>query len=493
MPAFQHSDHGAIHLPNPVVHHQGDGYKDAIYEDFPTYSTAYQEYQSSAPHTLGHGYSHQSDPYPVPTHHMYSQPSGFPMNDWYPDHPCIQASMPAPIMAPIRVDERYVPTHPAFAGGNHGPMNFPEVPFPKEEKATGGVSAKLDYDMEQMTDFVAESTVSMYGLALQYPIAYVIETDLLRSIKPTNTVQPSFRKWVLQVLNATRLPSATIVLSLSYLAIRIRQLNAEGSLRPNERTFYKMITVALILGSKFLDDNTFQNKSWAEVSNIPVAELNQDERDWLMGFGHRLHHDPKQVDGFDTSLEQWKAYQAEAQAQAQARARASVRLPALQPLDTNLRHHRSMQALSSAATYYGDAYPKRIVNTRMQDPALYGHSYQTPNHSQYNPWSGSAYRSSIDHSPLSSASHSGPHTPEYINGGGYGWGPFNQYPSRGHYGFATTGSYTPHSALQQPGYPLPTYRQCNTAWNAHGNACQCPPCRQHHNLMPMRLGNAVVA
>jgi hypothetical protein len=67
-----------------------------------------------------------------------------------------------------------------------------------------------------------------------------------------------------------------------------------------------MLTVALLLGSKFLDDNTFQNKSWAEVSNIPVSELNSMELDWLFAFDWKIHeriHD--QQDGFASWLSHW--------------------------------------------------------------------------------------------------------------------------------------------------------------------------------------------
>lgn len=478
MPAFHPEHHGPLHLPNPVATNHSDGYKAAIYEDFPSYGAHYPEHPTTGARGPSLPYHRHAERYqqPVPSSAYGAPTPAFLDEDWYPDHPCLHP-LPAPMMAPVHVGERYVPPHDGFAQ-TRGYTTVPEATYPKEEKPTGGVSAKLDYDIDQMTEFVTESTVAVYEL-YSSPIC-LADIDLLRSIKPGHHIPPAFRKWVLQVLNATRLPSATIMLSLSYLAIRIRQLSAGGSLRVTERTFYKMITVALILGSKFLDDNTFQNKSWAEVSNIPVYELNHDEREWLVEFGHRLHHDPRRVDGFDAAQEQWKAFQI----------KFHPRLPALQPLDTNLRRHQSMQILSA---YYLQQQAKNNTNNFGIDSALVDRSYPQPAYSQYDgSWHGSGYRSTMDRSPLSSATHSGPQTPEYMSGTGFGWGPFNQYAPRPQYSYPPVGAYTPQSA-GPPEYQLPPFRRhCVTAWNCHGSECQCQMCRQQNPMLP-RFGHAVMA
>ncbi|KAI2769945.1 hypothetical protein DTO012A8_5081 [Penicillium roqueforti] len=140
----------------------------------------------------------------------------------------------------------------------------------KEEKATGGVAAHLDYEMDRMSDFVAEMAQGI--------------------IYPGSSVPPQFRKYVFQILSSTRLPSSTILLGLFYLASRMRLVSAKRAFtKADSSQVYRMLTVALLLGSKFLDDNTFQNKSWAEVSNIPVAELNHMELEWLFAFDWKIH------------------------------------------------------------------------------------------------------------------------------------------------------------------------------------------------------------
>ena len=476
MPAgFFVGDHGHVQLPNPVAHH-GDGYKDAIYEDFPPYGPTYSDYSNTGYQSFAPSYSSQIDHLKQPTlSAFYNHPISFAVDDYYPDHPCLHP-MGAPMMAPLHIEERVAhhhrPPQPHDFARIPGYTNLPEPTYSKEEKPMGGVSANLDYDMDQMTDFVAETTVTMYDLSI-FSIPSP-DVDILRSIRADHTVSSAFRKWVSQVLSATRLPSATILLSLSYLAIRVRQENAAGSFRPSERTFYKMIVVALILGSKFLDDNTFQNKSWAEVTNISVLELNCDERDWLAGFGHRLHYDPSRVDGFDSALEQWKSFQARAEINQRT-------LPTLQPIDTNLKRQHSMQTLSSNFQIPQGA--KAEPCNYNLDPALVTRSYGTPSYPQYDPWYGN-YRS-IERSPLSSASQSGPQTPEYMNGPARGWG-FSHQSRAPQYGYSAVTSFAPHSSTVSSGHR----RHCD--WTTHGAYCQCQMCR-HQNPLIARFGSAVTA
>ncbi|KAI5308889.1 hypothetical protein KEM55_004620, partial [Ascosphaera atra] len=186
----------------------------------------------------------------------------------------------------------------------------------QEKKSTGGVSAHLDYDTDQMADFVAEMT---HGMHLLYRTRFNIgDIDLIRSI-PTEATNvqtpPEFRKYVYQILTATRLPSATILLALYYLSARLRFLaqndiyatDSNGNIDQTE--VYKMLTTALLLGSKFLDDNTFQNRSWSDVSAISTAELNRMEIEWLFDFDWCIHSRVyDEVDGFPVWKRQWDTW-----------------------------------------------------------------------------------------------------------------------------------------------------------------------------------------
>jgi hypothetical protein len=67
-----------------------------------------------------------------------------------------------------------------------------------------------------------------------------------------------------------------------------------------------MLTVALLLGSKFLDDNTFQNKSWSEVSGISVKDLNTLEYEWLSATGWCLYVNLDKSEDYNAWLKNWR-------------------------------------------------------------------------------------------------------------------------------------------------------------------------------------------
>jgi hypothetical protein len=180
----------------------------------------------------------------------------------------------------------------------------------KEERPVGGVSAKLDYDMDTMTDFVAKTAHGMYELLTSRAIC-IADIDMAGSILPNRQAPASFRKWVHQVLSATRLPSSTILLAFDYLSLHMRYAQATRIVELGETELYHMLTTALILGSKFLDDNTFINRSWAEVSGIEVTTLNRMEHQWLREMDFRLHREPSTPLGFQSFQTSWKQFEAE--------------------------------------------------------------------------------------------------------------------------------------------------------------------------------------
>ncbi|KAL5604332.1 hypothetical protein BROUX41_002305 [Berkeleyomyces rouxiae] len=187
----------------------------------------------------------------------------------------------------------------------------------------GGVCAVLDYQVEHMTDYVAEMAV--------------------RVVMPESVVSDRFRKFVTQILTATRLPSTTILLGMNYLAKRINTIKANpqvhGPYKASEGEVWRYLTVALLLASKFLDDNTFQNRSWSEVTSIPVSELNTLEYEWLAACNWQLYVNLDKTKDYQAWLSDWRAWlasrkSAEEEARAAERAIAMARklsdLPAIQ-------------------------------------------------------------------------------------------------------------------------------------------------------------------
>lgn len=313
---------------------------------------------------------------------------------------------------------------------------------PKEEKPVGGVSAKLDYDMDIMTDFVCEMAVQV--------------------ITPGRMMPASFRKWVNQVLCATRLPSATILLSMFYLSTRMPML---AGISKSDSHLFRLLTIALVLGSKFLDDNTFINRSWSEVSGIPVGDLNQLEMDWLVAIEFKLHRDPKEQQGWVSWSDHWKDYQSHATARA-------VRVNKLSPIDTSVNRrsiNKPLPPLPMQQSYNPPPYSEYT-------PKSAHPSYnQAPSYSHYDPW-----RSANDHSPLS-APTTGPTTPEYYGAGTWA---AEGYSRRTMFGFPPLSQPTPSQPQQaQPSnYGPPAYssQYQPPAWNNHGVNCGCMYCAQRH-------------
>lgn len=331
----------------------------------------------------------------------------------------------------------------------------------KEDKPVGGVSAKLDYDMEEMTDFVTEKA-----------------QQLVQTSRPNAT---AFRGWVNSVLCATRLPSATIVLSLHYLSGHMARRQNMPQTEQSDNAIYRLLTVSLIMGSKFLDDNTFINRSWADVSGIDIKTLNYMEREWLAEIGWRLHLDPAERNGFNAWMDHWKEFE-------KARLDHGAQSLKLSPIDTNVSHHSpAHKSFSPASNMMG--------YTPMSGIEYNARAYQnnhTPAYTPYDPWL--VRRSAHDSSP-NSASHTGPTTPEYYGGPGT-WAPIDN-SGYSHYRRAY-GLNQMAQPIAQPLAPYtpftPTYNQQN-AWTGHSIHCNCGHCTRqqvppywvgsHYNQQPI--------
>jgi hypothetical protein len=371
-----------------------------------------------------------------------------------PDH--TYGRVNAPVLPPIRVPEASVHAGQAYHPTQAASRSHVQVqPPPKEEKVAGGVAAHLDYEMEQMVDFVAEMAQGMYDL-LKSRLC-LADIDMVRSVLPNGPMSPAFRKYVAQILSSTRLPSSTILLGLHYLATRMTMLSSSGIYGSGSARLYHMLTTALMLGSKFLDDNTFQNRSWAEVSNISVAELNSRELDWLVDINWDLHFEPADPQGFSAWLQEWKIWQAK-------RVESAMESLKLTPLDANIRRQGSLKARPPLTPVYTPPYHESFFGQGPKD--------RTPPHWQMWP---PTHRSMMDRSPPS-APHTGPNTPDW-------------YGRRGAVGYnAPAPSYLQHP-VGPPPQVLPSshspyyhpYHQhySPVSWSGHATGCLCPYGSRH--------------
>ncbi|KAI9893383.1 MAG: hypothetical protein M1814_006680 [Vezdaea aestivalis] len=343
----------------------------------------------------------------------------------------------------------------------------------KEEKPVGGVSAYLDYEISQMTEFVAEMAQRVY--AYSSSSVSLADIDIHQSVLYSNgPVSPTFRKFVSQILSATRLPSSTILLALHYLSVRADMFSRIAPQKQVPDHVYRMLTTALLLGSKFLDDNTFQNRSWCEVTGIPVVELNKMEREWLQAIQWDLHVDIHDQFGLPAWMKSWNNWHAQRYQQ------PTKKLSMLSPIETDfqrLQIQPSTHVSPLQISGFGRDYQRSIT------PSEYASSYvsSTPVESGllYPNWA-------ITNSPPS-APETGPSTPEYAVHGSTSWyaAGIQQYSldlararQAGMFQTGAGGCAYPPTANAAPIYT-------SNIWSHQPTACRCEHCYKTTSLYGM--------
>ncbi|KAG0256645.1 hypothetical protein BGZ95_005444 [Linnemannia exigua] len=115
-----------------------------------------------------------------------------------------------------------------------------------------------------------------------------------------------------QVLSATQLSSSVILLSLKYIQ---KLLKNNPSIHGQQGSEFRLFTVSLMLANKFLDDNTFTNKTWSDVTGINVKEINVMEMEFLNQVQFSLFVSEAEYLDWLHSLETWLKQQGQAQPQ----------------------------------------------------------------------------------------------------------------------------------------------------------------------------------
>lgn len=388
------------------------------------------------------------------------------------------ASSSVPVLPPIRVPDRSLEDHQPNGRSNRAPSapSAPSVPQPKEEKAVGGVAAHLDYEMPDMVDFVSKMAQGMYDIyASRICLA---DIDMTRSVlRSESAVHSDFRKYVSQILSSTRLPSSTILLGLHYLAERMTLLSNSGKYNHGSGQVYRMLTTALVLGSKFLDDNTFQNRSWSEVSSIPVSELNVLEVEWLTDIKWNMHINPDDPDGFLLWHQRWEAFKANKIDVALAESLKQTHIGVSTAFNgNNVQRQRSLHQQSSPTDHQSASFVDHQLANGYKNHAQ--PQWNTPRYDHWPP-----LRSQTEYSPP----ETGPTTPEWYTHGGFGYGqtyPAMKVPpplralgsnaSQSNYYTAYAQQYIPHG---------------------HGNTCGCGYCGpqyERYSMAPSYGPQAVV-
>ena len=117
-----------------------------------------------------------------------------------------------------------------------------------------------------------------------------------RGLTPDAIPSIGFRKWVTTMLSTTQVGKNVILLALMFIH-RLKKFNRSVSGKRGSE--FRLLTIALMLGNKFLDDNTYTNKTWAEVSGISVNEIHIMEVEFLSNMRYELY-------ASQAEWEQWK-------------------------------------------------------------------------------------------------------------------------------------------------------------------------------------------
>lgn len=117
-------------------------------------------------------------------------------------------------------------------------------------------------------------------------------------------VSPHFIQFMQKVLETTQVSQSVIVLSLHYI-YRLKERNRLTNSLPGSE--FRVAIAALMMANKFVDEyvrvfragypfvltrfssNTYTNKTWSDVSGIPLLEINKMEREILLGIDFSLY------------------------------------------------------------------------------------------------------------------------------------------------------------------------------------------------------------
>ncbi|KAJ5224717.1 uncharacterized protein N7469_008220 [Penicillium citrinum] len=159
----------------------------------------------------------------------------------------------------------------------------------KSTGTTGGSQLRIPSSINNtkgtLAEFAAQMTCLFWFEKTSKIQAIEDRRNPVPSIVPEAIPTAGFQKWVSTILSTTQVSQNVILLALLFV-YRLKKFNA--SVKGKKGSEFRLMTVALMLGNKFLDDNTYTNKTWAEVSGIAVQEIHIMEVEFLSNIRYDL-------------------------------------------------------------------------------------------------------------------------------------------------------------------------------------------------------------
>ncbi|KAF5385596.1 hypothetical protein D9757_006759 [Collybiopsis confluens] len=203
-------------------------------------------------------------------------------------------AMTTTTLPPIAFFDRHLPDHsPDDVSPPHYSPPAPPVSIFTDTNMNVAVDW-LDFTHKRSAHFIAEKTCEMICY-LWFTTPQSTEGDdksLFSRPSSVTTLQlvasPTFVLFMQKLLETTQVSQSVIVLSLHYI-YRLKERNRSTPAQPGSE--FRIAVAGLMMANKFLDDNTYTNKTWSEVSGIDLIEINRMEREFLMGVDCNLYVD----------------------------------------------------------------------------------------------------------------------------------------------------------------------------------------------------------
>ncbi|KAK9766628.1 hypothetical protein K7432_004169 [Basidiobolus ranarum] len=117
---------------------------------------------------------------------------------------------------------------------------------------------------------------------------------------------PAFHGFCYQVLSSSQVSVPVVLLALLYIQ---RFKNSSPCTKGADSSEGRLFAVSLMLANKYLDDNAFTNRTWSEVTGIPLQEINIMEKEFLMILSFNLNLTHRELKGWSKSLNDHLVYQ----------------------------------------------------------------------------------------------------------------------------------------------------------------------------------------
>ncbi|KAF3398468.1 hypothetical protein F1880_005955 [Penicillium rolfsii] len=147
------------------------------------------------------------------------------------------------------------------------------------------VPSSINNSNGTLAEFAAQMTCLFWFEKTSKLQAIEDRRDPVLSLVPEAFPTVGFQKWVTSILATTQVSQNVILLALLFI-YRLKKFNS--GVKGKKGSEFRLMTVALMLGNKYLDDNTYTNKTWAEVSGIAVQEIHIMEVEFLSNIRYDL-------------------------------------------------------------------------------------------------------------------------------------------------------------------------------------------------------------